>query len=1095
MNFVGLNNQGSTCYLNTLLQTWFMTPEFKDCISRSQTQDRLIDELKNLFEQLARENYHSVCTKSLTSYLGLNVYKQCDIEVCFRSLMSKLSTKMDKENNILKIYQVTMVHSMMCSKCMIPLDKENLFLDIPLSMCSANSLEKFKCMENSLRAFLDVEKMEGDNKCYCDVCGEKTESTSRYYFKNLPQILTFQLKRFEFDCYCMRYRKIEDYISLPSDLVFKKSKKKDMENREISVDNIDVQEQLKIKEEVLTSIQGDESPGHPGIYPRLPSEASNAQNNHSLEAMERGQSETSPLQGQEKYSVNDEGKMAEAAPGQSEQDSTVDKKKDMENREISVDNIDVQRQLKIEEKLLTSIQGDESPGHPGIYPRLPSEESNAQNNHSLEAMERGQSETSPLQGQEESSVNGEGKMTEAAPGQSEQDSTVDKDDYNEWCPTLPENKEQLGSQKRRHDTMEEGQGSVPTQQFQGGTSKDCGGRSEEAQDQSEQDSTQQKLKKPKMLNTASNAQNNHSLEAMERGQSETSPLQGQEKYSVNDEGRMTEAAPGQSEQDSTVDKKKDMENREISVYNIDVQRQLKIEEKLLTSIQVDESPGHPGIYPRLPSEESNAQNNHSLEAMERGQSETSPLQGQEESSVNGEGKMTEAAPGQSEQDSTVDKKKDMENREISVDNIDVQEQLKIEEKLLTSIQVDESPGHPGIYPRLPSEESNAQNNHSLEAMERGQSETSPLQGQEESSVNGEGKMTEAAPGQSEQDSTVDKENNSGNNHIFTAVERGQGDLSTLQAKVILKEEYSVNDEERPTEAEGQSEQDSTEDKENHSPSKCFAEVPEGEQSSTPTLQGQNGNSENCEGGTSWTVQDQSEQVSTEDKENHSPSKCCVEVTEGEQSSTPTLQGQNGNSENCEGGTSWTFQDQSEQVSPEDKENHSPSKCFAEVTEGEQSSTPTLQGQNGNSENCEGGTSWTFQDQSEQVSPEDKENHSPSKCFAEVTEGEQSSTPTLQGQNGNSENCEGGTSWTFQDQSEQVSPEDKVKKYELFAIWHHFGSYGSGHYIAEIKSGSGDWYSFDDRFVEKIGKNTKRRSTSAYMVMYRLVDTNKEAARV
>ncbi|XP_032886973.1 uncharacterized protein LOC116979533 isoform X13 [Amblyraja radiata] len=614
----------------------------------------------------------------------------------------------------------------------------------------------------------------------------------------------------------MRYRKIEDYISLPSDLVFKKSKddynewcptlpenkeqlgshkrshdameegqgsvptqqfqggtskdcggrseeaqdqseqdstqqklkkpkmlntKKDMENREISVDNIDVQEQLKFEEKLLTSIQGDESPGHPGIYPRLPSEEINAQNNHSLEAMEREQSETSPPQGQEEFSVNGEGKMTEAAPGQSEQDSTVDKK-DMENREISVDNIDVQEQLKIEEKLLTSIQGDESPGHPGIYPRLPSEKKDMEN----------------------------------------REISVDNIDV----------QEQLKIEEKLLTSI------------QGDESPGHPGIY------------------PRLPSEESNAQNNHSLEAMERGQSETSPRQGQEKSSVNDEGKMTEAAPGQSEQDSTVDKKKDMENREISVDNIDVQEQLKIEE-LLTSIQGDESPGHPGIYPRLPSE-----------------------------------------------------KKDMENREISVYNIDVQEQLKIEEKLLTSIQVDESPGHPGIYPRLPSEESNAQNNHSLEAMERGQSETSPLQGQEESSVNGEGKMTEAAPGQSEQDSTVDKEN-------------------------------------------------------------------------------------------------------------HSPSKCCVEVP-----------------------------------------------------------------------------------------------------------GEQSPTPTLQRQNGNSENCEGGTSWTVQDQSEQVSTEDKLKKYELFAIWHHFGSYGSGHYIAEIKSGSGDWYSFDDSFVKKIGKNTNPRSTSAYMVMYRLVDTNKEA---
>lgn len=42
----------------------------------------------------------------------------------------------------------------------------------------------------------------------------------------------------------------------------------------------------------------------------------------------------------------------------------------------------------------------------------------------------------------------------------------------------------------------------------------------------------------------SNAQSNYSLGAMGRGQSEIPPLQWHEEYSVNGDGRKTEAAPG-----------------------------------------------------------------------------------------------------------------------------------------------------------------------------------------------------------------------------------------------------------------------------------------------------------------------------------------------------------------------------------------------------------------------------------------------------------------------------------------------------------------------------------------------------------------------
>lgn len=42
-------------------------------------------------------------------------------------------------------------------------------------------------------------------------------------------------------------------------------------------------------------------------------------------------------------------------------------------------------------------------------------------------------------------------------------------------------------------------------------------------------------------------------------------------------------------------------------------------------------------------------------------------------------------------------------------------------------------------------------------------------------------------------------------------------------------------------------------------------------------------------------------------------------------------------------------------------------------------------------------------------------------------------------------------------------------YKLNAVAHHFGSNQSGHYFAMCKSGSGDWYNFDDLSINKVDK--------------------------
>ncbi|XP_072111649.1 ubiquitin carboxyl-terminal hydrolase 17-like protein 19 [Mobula birostris] len=110
---------------------------------------------------------------------------------------------------------------------------------------------------------------------------------------------------------------------------------------------------------------------------------------------------------------------------------------------------------------------------------------------------------------------------------------------------------------------------------------------------------------------------------------------------------------------------------------------------------------------------------------------------------------------------------------------------------------------------------------------------------------------------------------------------------------------------------------------------------------------------------------------------------------------------------------------------------------------------------------------------------------------DVVKGEETPVQSQEVKQECSEDITAGNPETPQDQSQQISTGEGEKRYELFAIWHHSGSYGSCHYYAEIKSDSGDWYNFNDEYVKK-EKDIYLGSKTAYVLMYRLIDTNYKA---
>ncbi|XP_072330691.1 ubiquitin carboxyl-terminal hydrolase 7-like [Scyliorhinus torazame] len=230
-SFSGLKNQGATCYLNTLLQTLYMTPEVKETISRfvknpPETFDKktsICYHLDALFTELAAKRTAQTC--GITRNLGMSekdVFEQKDIEEYFRRILNEVDKESNGSFNILQIYQSNVINSLTCLQCETETPEKCPLLDIPLPIRPFDHSFNFKSVNESLREFLKITTLCGDNLCYCENCDEKTETETRYYFESLPNILALQLKRFEFDYYKMCFTKLHDFVEIPLKLQFQK---------------------------------------------------------------------------------------------------------------------------------------------------------------------------------------------------------------------------------------------------------------------------------------------------------------------------------------------------------------------------------------------------------------------------------------------------------------------------------------------------------------------------------------------------------------------------------------------------------------------------------------------------------------------------------------------------------------------------------------------------------------------------------------------------------------------------------------------------------------------------------------------------------
>ncbi|OCT53191.1 putative ubiquitin C-terminal hydrolase [Cladophialophora carrionii] len=224
VGYAGLKNLSNTCYLNSLFSQLFMNVQFREfflnMIGADGSKQKLVAELAKVFANMQNSYEKSIdpsfAVEAITTYEGeqIDVSVQMDVDEFFNLLFDRIEGQIDPSarDTFKSMYGGQLVQQVKSKECEHISERLEPFSAVQVEIKGKARLE------DSLRAYVEGEVLQGENKYSCTSCGRHVDAVKRACLKDVPDNLIFNLKRFDYDIMTGMRTKVNDEFQFPDTL-------------------------------------------------------------------------------------------------------------------------------------------------------------------------------------------------------------------------------------------------------------------------------------------------------------------------------------------------------------------------------------------------------------------------------------------------------------------------------------------------------------------------------------------------------------------------------------------------------------------------------------------------------------------------------------------------------------------------------------------------------------------------------------------------------------------------------------------------------------------------------------------------------------